>query len=133
MTIHVYTASKPFRKKMWLALSETLPPDVVFTSSWIKEGFILDESDPVQCRRGWIKNIADVMSSDFLICYAEKDDELSGTLVEIGVALGCGTPVVLVGNCDRFATWQHHPIVGRAANIEEGLSLGVALAVGGRR
>lgn len=114
----IYTASKVFRAPMWRALRIDYP-DIEFTSSWINEDITpLIDADETKCQEGWINNIQDVARSDHLICYAEHDDELSGTLVEIGAMLlkaasqmGKHSWVYLVGDCKRFSTWQHHPNV----------------------
>lgn len=114
----IYTASKVFRAPMWQALRIDYP-DLEFTSSWIdmKIGPV-EEANDEQCRLGWIQNIRDVGNSDHLVCYAEKDDALSGTLVEVGamlmrahVSMSRKQKVYLIGDCERFQTWKHHPSV----------------------
>src|SRR5687768_8867561 len=111
MTPHrtrIYTASKVFRAPMWRQLA-TGYPDLDFSARWIHNES-LDDTNVEMCRDGWIKNINDVIDSDLLICYAEADDRLSGTLVEIGAALAADNPVFLIGEYD-WKTWRHHPLV----------------------
>lgn len=107
----LYTASKVHRAPMWRALRNDYP-DIEFTSTWINDEITpLMEADANTCRRGWIKNVEDAQRSSHLICYAEKDDPLSGSLVEIGIVLGVGGKVFIIGDCERFSTWKHHPRV----------------------
>lgn len=111
MTAKVYTASKVFRAPMWRSLRADYP-NIEFTSTWINDDITpLMEAQAETCQKGWIKNVKDVQRSTHLLCYAEKDDPLSGTLVEIGVMLGVGGRVYLIGDCERFSTWTHHPLV----------------------
>lgn len=119
----IYTASKVFRAPMWQDLRR-LFPSIVFNSRWIDaKNLEKPDEDPnsLACRNGWIKNIEDVTGADRLIAYAEADDPLSGTLVEIGAMLAANhietggyahppTCVYLVGDYD-WKTWKHHPRV----------------------
>ena len=106
----VYTASKVHRAPMWRELREEYSHKIVFTSSWINDDITpMDEADEAKCKAGWTQNLDDCMRSDFLICYAEKDDALCGTLVEIGAVIGRGGIAFLCGECHRFCTWKHSP------------------------
>lgn len=106
----IYTASKVFRALMWREL-RSIYPALEFTSRWIDQK-VLDDSDDKACREGWVKNIEDVVRSQYLLCYGSKHDPepLSGTLVEIGAALAVDCKVYLIGNYD-WRTWRHHPSI----------------------
>lgn len=119
----VYTASKIYRAAAWRVFREMHSDLFEFTSSWVLDNEIeKNDGDPDACKRGWVKNIEDVVKSDYLIAWASPDDELSGTLVEIGAALALTTKVILVGECKRFSTWQHHPqVIGQFTTLEEAL------------
>jgi len=66
----------------------------------------------------WQVDEEDVKTSHAVIVYGEKRDKLRGALVEAGIAIGAGILTILVGDCDDFGTWQHHPVVARATSME---------------
>lgn len=120
MKPRIYTASKVHRAPMWRDLRDRYKHMFDFTSSWIDMD-PLDDLSIEKCRTGWHGNITDVKNSKYLLCYAEKDDPLSGTLVEIGAMLSNGGLVVLVGDHD-WKTWQHHyNVVVTSHNLEAAL------------
>lgn len=116
----VYTASKVKHHRMWNAAC-LRRNDVFFHARWLKHMRIGTDESPESCERFWQENIYDVITADALVCYAEPRDELSGALVEIGAALAARVPVWLVGDCERFATWQHHPLVKRCDWLDQAL------------
>jgi nucleoside 2-deoxyribosyltransferase len=108
----VYVASKVFRAPMWRLIREQYQTHIDVISTWINEDITpLDEATPEKCRDGWIKNIDDVVKAKYLIALADREDPLSGTLVEIGGMLATGGTVILLGDCERYSTWAHHPWV----------------------
>lgn len=114
----IYTASKVHRAPMWRQLRKEYSPWLNLISTWINEDITpMMESDAETCERGWIKNITEAGDCNWLVCYAEKDDPLSGTLVEIGAALGSGATVYILGDCSRYSTWRHHPFVEHLTTI----------------
>lgn len=119
----IYTASKVFRATMWQDFAHEHKEHIDVISSWIVINVgPLKDADASMCKQAWIQNIQDVNSCDYLMCFAEHDDELSGTLVEIGAALAGGKRIILCGDCARFSTWKHHPfIIAQVRSVEIGL------------
>lgn len=114
----IYTASKVHRAPMWRKLREEFRGELTFNASWINEDITpMDDANPIKCANGWVKNINEASHCHYLVCAALPGDELSGTLVEIGAALGNlgmwsnDAPVYLVGENERWATWRFHPKV----------------------
>lgn len=66
----------------------------------------------------WLVDEEDVKTSQALIIYGERDDKLRGALIEAGIAISQGILVIVIGDCEDFGTWQHHPIVVRADSFE---------------
>lgn len=117
----VYTASKLRHAAMWRELRVTRP-DVAFTARWPDiEGQVPDT--PENAGAFWTHDVADVRRADAVLVYAEPGEHLRGGLVEAGVALGLGKQVVVVGEHPDYGTWQYHPLVQRARDIDHALQL----------
>ena len=110
----VYTASKIRHAPIWRS-AESHFPSIEFTARWIN----FPENTPdhhttfwseEQKRLHWIQDVQDVQRSDFLLAYCEEGDEVKGTLVEAGCAIGLGKVVIAVG-FDQHNSWQAHPLV----------------------
>lgn len=63
---------------------------------------------PGNAKLFWQHDIEDVLSADLLLCYAADGDTPRGALVETGVALASGIPVLAVGPATLLGTWIHH-------------------------
>lgn len=114
----VYTASTLHYSKFWQTLAAD--PDwsfVRWTATWPTEQISEDATDK-ENRDAWIMNIAQIKFSDFLVLYAKPSDRLRGALIEAGVALGTGLPVLAVGVPDDH-TWMHFPSVKRFNSMVE--------------
>jgi hypothetical protein len=126
----VYTASKLHHYVLWKKMRDDMDWDFVdFTASWVDfptnaaEVGHLDTDDPEQpsaadFRDGWLKNIADIKRADFVLLYAGRENALKGALVECGVAIGLGIPVLAVGITSEH-TWTYHPLVHRFSSLRE--------------
>lgn len=66
----------------------------------------------------WIVDQHDVASCDVLLVYAEEGDELRGALVEAGMAIALNKMVIVVGNSPCYGTWQNHPNVIYAKDLD---------------
>jgi len=121
--VRVYTASKIRHKPRWQTRAQ-LTSQIEFCARWIWAPDTPDLSDVSFWDRGsrtrlWTQNIQDVQYSDCVVGYMETRDDLHGTLVEIGVALGLGKPVHLVGAFDNHHSWQWHPLCFRHESLDE--------------
>ena len=119
----IYVASRasiPEHPAMWRRLrSEGYP----IISSWIDEDGPGETEDLGEL---WARIGKEVAGSSGLIFYAEPGDfPLKGALVEVGMALGVGLPVVVVApgvlldipSCRPVGSWMRHPLVSREPNV----------------
>ena len=114
--LKIYMASKmrhaPLLQRLYLA-----KPEVHFTNRWIwLEGNVPDSAK--YAKHFWLDDLTDVAAADAVVLYGEPEDVLRGALVEAGGALMAGKRVVVVGENPGYGTWQHHPMVSQAPNIE---------------
>lgn len=116
----VYLASKLHHAEMLRDIAAYLTTNRHYeiTSSWLWQIETLEDSCPGQCKAGWVADVLEVQKSDYFVLYAERQDNPRGALVEAGVALGLGYPVILVGENVAFGTWQFHPLVHRTKKLE---------------
>lgn len=120
----VYTASKIHHNALWRLFSRQYP-QLEFTARWIQLGTVPDHNTTFwteeQKTLHWIQDIQDVQRSDFVLVYSELLDEIKGTLVEVGCAIGLGKVVLAVG-LDSHHSWQAHPLVLRFPSLPEALN-----------
>lgn len=135
MRVKVYFASKLQHAALWREYEKFSPREIVSVTrwpSWIKpnetKGF---ENDPLRARQGWIIDEEDVREADVVIVYAGPDgaDVLRGTLVEAGMAIALGKPVVVVGVSESYGTWKHHPLVHQADTLVQACGLAISLTL----
>jgi len=110
----IYVASKAFLGPMWRALRDNGLP---ICSTWI------DESEPGQTSDWaalWVRCVREASEADCVLCYAESGEVLKGALVEVGIALGHGIPIIWVG---PELSVCHHPSVIRASSLTDGIDL----------
>jgi len=93
------------------------------TSSWIYEA---GEGETADFEELWLRIEREISHSDALLLYAENGDfPLKGALVEVGIALGMGKPVLicvpdvkLAGRSMRpIGSWIAHPLVNRIPSL----------------
>lgn len=120
----IYTASRasiPERSAMWRMFRDVYGCDIV--STWIDEA---GEGETDDFSELWNRISAEIASCDKLVLYAEPEDfPLKGALIEVGIALGMGKPVVccfpkvvLDGLTSRpVGSWIEHPAVSREDDI----------------
>ena len=114
----VYFASKLHHADRWRLLSAT-SRHVHAHARWLHHAMI--GTKETEGREFWLQDEQDVRDADFVIVYAEPGEHLRGALVEAGMALAYGVPVIVVGEHEDYGTWQHHPAVVRAATLDEAL------------
>jgi hypothetical protein len=125
----IYIASRASLPERAAAWRELRAKGIHVTSSWIDEAGPGQTSDFGEL---WSRILAEVTSSAAIIVYAAKDDfPLKGTLVEAGMAIAAGVPVLVVldgvelepRSMRPIGSWIAHPLVTRCANIEDALAL----------
>ena len=131
----IYVASRasiPARSEMWRRLRDA---GHKITSTWIDEA---GEGETADFRELWTRIIEEIRAADKLVLYAEQNDfPLKGALVEVGIALGMGKPVVvclpgvdLEGRTYRpVGSWIAHQHVVRRDRIHEAMDFSAAPAI----
>ena len=101
----------------------------LITSSWIDEAGV-GETDSLS--ELWERIGKEIARSSRLLLYAESDDfPLKGALIEAGLALGMGKPVIVCLpnveldplSCRPIGSWINHPLVTRCDDLQEAIDL----------
>lgn len=123
----VYVASRasvPERAEMWRDLRASGVP---ITSSWIDED---GEGQTASLSNLWERIVLEIGNAAYLLLYAEAADfPLKGALIEAGIALGMGKPVIVVlpnvelepRSLRPIGSWISHPLVYRVENVERAI------------
>lgn len=101
----VYITSKRIYAPMLLELRKDWPT-LYFTARWaVTRDIPSEQSKPANL---WLRdNVDDIMRSEFVICYAQKDDVLvANSIWECGFAWAHGKPIYLVGENSAFKEWR---------------------------
>lgn len=116
--LRIYTASKLNQGERWRNLREDWL-EFDFVARWPTEhlGKIPDTADFASWF--WLQDIEDVSRCDVVMLYAEKGEHLRGALVEAGAAIALHKGVIVVGEHPDYGTWQWHPAVRRAKDLDE--------------
>jgi hypothetical protein len=122
MMKRVYFASKLSMAGRWRSLCAGRS-DIIAHARWLKREMIGTPDDPDHALLFWDENENDIDIADALVVYATGGQHLCGALVEVGIALGVGTPVYVVGDHPDYGTWCYHPAIARVKTIEEALDL----------
>lgn len=116
----VYFASKLHHAVLWLTITD---PRIQAHARWLRHIALGAPDSPEHASEFWIEDQEDVRNSDAVVIYAEPSDKLRGALVEAGIALECGVPVIVIGEHDDFGTWQYHPGVHRVPDLPQAFDL----------
>lgn len=120
--LRVYTASKLRHAPMWRELCASTE-HVQFHARWLKHLALGTPDTPERAVEFWMQDEQDVKDADAVLVMADGNDHLRGALVEAGMAIAYGVPVVVVGKHADYGTWQYHPGVTRADDMEHALTL----------
>jgi hypothetical protein len=131
-TSGIYVASRasiPERSAMWRE-RRALGWNII--STWIDEA---GEGETESFEDLWGRIAKEVKSCDYFILYAEKDDfPLKGALVETGMALAYGKPIIVVLNFELegrtyrpIGSWITHPLVHIVATVQEALDMAAGI------
>lgn len=124
----VYVASRasiPERAGMWRLLRAA---GAQIISSWIDED---GEGETACFTELWSRIEAEVKACDRLVLFAAPEDfPLKGALVEVGMALALGKPVIVVApnvildprSRRPLGSWSSHPLVRFSQDIEEAVN-----------
>lgn len=121
--LRVYFASKTSHAQKWRDF-DLKSPVLKVTGRWIKR-VIIDDGDLLKRGHGremsarcWIEDQQDIQCSDYLVLYAEEGEHLRGGLVEAGIAIEYGIPVICIGSHPDYGSWQWHPMCMRLESLE---------------
>lgn len=98
---------------------------VPITSSWIDED---GEGQTQDFGELWVRIESEIAQSVALVLYAKAEDfPLKGALIEVGIALGMGKPVIVClpfvqldpRSCRPIGSWINHPRVELNNNIRD--------------
>jgi hypothetical protein len=117
--VRTYITSKRIHAAKLLALRDDHPL-LYFTARWpVVRDISFEQARPAQL---WFQdNVDDALRSEAFVCHAEKDDLLSGSLVELGIAWHAGLPIWLSGENEGFKEWKHAPRIRHVASIDQAL------------
>ena len=112
--LRVYFASKTTHAAKWRQI-DLESKHIKVTGRWVKQ-VIIDNGDLLKNNHGttmsarcWIEDQEDIRNSDYLALFAEPEEHLRGGLVEAGIALEAGVPVICIGAHPDYGSWQWHP------------------------
>lgn len=116
--LRIYGASKLHHAPLWLDLRSRDDWPFEWTARWPVPhvGKIPDEAEFAQLF--WQCDEIDVRRADVVMVYAEPGDNLRGALVEAGMGIAFGKAVLVVGENPNYGTWQYHPSVHQARNLD---------------
>lgn len=120
MTIGCYVTAKRLHANRILDLREAWPK-IHFTAHWpIVRDLPREHNRPA---REWIiNNVDDIIRAATVVCFAEPEDVLCGSLFELGIAWAHGKQIWLVGDNPGYKEWKFAPRIKRAATIDQALS-----------
>jgi len=98
---------------MWREWVKELKPNVTIVSTWHQsESIEGDDKNSAIASASWRSNYLQITDGnvDYFLAYADADDPIQGTLVEIGMALAAGLSVYLVGTYP-WGSWKHLPFI----------------------
>lgn len=128
--LKVYGASKLKHAELWLKLAdEWIDDNIHFIARWPRFHVGTTPDAPCYAKVAWQHDLEDVSQSDIVMVYAEPDDKLRGALVEAGMALASGIPVIVVGDHPDYGTWRYHPLVYIVDGLDEARVLLRAMSV----
>lgn len=110
----IYTASKVKHAHLWRSLRASGVP---VNSTWIDEA---GEGQSASLSDLWVRCVREASTASAVLVYIEPGDWLKGALVEVGAALACGVPVLVVGDPD--GSWINHPLCHRCASVDAALA-----------
>ncbi len=116
--LRVYTASKITTADFWRKLHADWP-HVYFHARWLKHNAIGTTPSRENAVKFWVEDEEDIKKADVLMIWGKPGEHLRGALVEAGIAIASGIPVIVVGDHPDYGTWQWHPGVTHVDDFEQ--------------
>lgn len=112
----IYFASKVWHAKQWQTLRDA---GVLTVSTWIDEAGEGQTADYAELSD---RCVAEISRASAVLLYCEPGEILKGALIEVGVALATGTPVLCVGECESLSrVFRKHPLWQEFSTVDEAL------------
>ena len=118
--MNIYAASKVWHAPLWRDVRLALLDGTTITTTirWIDYE---EHSDIVMNRKGelWQHCLEDIAKADAMMIYCDDfREEQRGVLVEAGIAMALGKPVICINTCKTFSAatgvsdvaFTHHPL-----------------------
>jgi hypothetical protein len=116
LTPTIYTASKTRHAAMWRDLREQ---GYRIIATWIDYA---DGSAVTDWQRLWLSCVSEAAAANIMLVYVERDDELRGAYVEMGVAIANQRRVMLVNpHRVRVSDVVNHPLVTEFEALDKAL------------
>lgn len=97
-----------------------------FHARWVKRAEKESELKGDDFRDLWLECKEDIVSADVVLVYAEDGDVLKGALVEVGIAIANGIPVIIVtseANRSAYGTWIYLDGVEWTNTLEDAINM----------
>lgn len=108
--LRLYPASKYWHAHVWRSALER-DRTLFCCARWVYHSLAETPDIARECRESWQQNVQDIKDADVVVVWGKSEDQLRGALVEAGIALAFGIPVILAGTHDDHGSWQYHPLV----------------------
>jgi nucleoside 2-deoxyribosyltransferase len=117
--VSCYTTAKRIHSDKILSWRSAWPK-IYFTARWpVVRNISTEQMRPAS---HWLRdNVDDIVRSETVLAYAEPDDQLSGTIFELGIAWAHGKDIWLVGENPLYKEWRMAPRIRNAHNLEQAL------------
>lgn len=113
----IYFASKTKHAPRWQALRASGVPTA---STWIDEAGEGQTADYAELSE---RCVSEISCASAVLLYCEPGELLKGALIEVGIALASGTPVLCVGQCDSLSrVFRMHPLWREFRTVEFALA-----------
>lgn len=117
--VPVYVTAKRRHAPMLLELRKAWP-QIYFTARWPSVRDVASEQ--IKPAAHWLEdNAADALRSEVVIGFAEPEDDLNGSIWELGAAWRAGTPIFLVGENAGYKEWKFAKGIRRFHTMEAAL------------
>lgn len=115
--LKIYTASKISDAHLWHKFCAS-NPNFIFHARWLKHNKMKTPDTAEFAPDFWLQDEQDVKHSDAVLVLGQEGQHLRGALVEVGIALAWGIPVIIIGDHPDYGTWQFHPGVRKVKDFE---------------
>lgn len=88
---------------------------------WYKDQYHKTEVKPQNIIKFWRETITNIKRSDAVIIYAEPEEILRDSLIEVSIASDLNIPVFVIGDHKKYGRWQYHNDIYFYGTLEQAL------------